>query len=129
MTKKIFLSYFKYTLWIILWLFFCYASTICAVASFDLICFEFTNQFIFLDYTIFSQLPMSFTLLGLFYYIFFKCFNWLTLYIYSYKVYRGKYNWFKFFREKQKIHDKEDREEYILLVKQEKEKRKNKDSN
>lgn len=128
MKKDKFLKYFKKSLWFILYAIAVYIEINLLIISFDMLFYEFTNQFVFLDYSFVStfSLPCSYTWVGIFTYYLWKIFSELSLYIFSYHIYCGSANRYKFFKEKEKIHKKEDSEEFKLLVKQEKEKRINK---
>ena len=103
MTKKEkFKKYAIKALWIILFGILIYMHGNFIMASLDFICYDINGYTIFNDVSLFDASLKGYGFIGALCLI--TSFNLIEipLYIFSYKIYTGKYNWYKFFRDREK---------------------------
>lgn len=108
------LNFKKNWYWYIIWFlveFICVKSSVVFIDNFCFYAVGDTcfNSYVFYDHTAFYAIWA---------FIIFRYFCEFSLYIFSYHIYTGKKNWYKFFREREKIHKKEDSNAYKEYLKQ-----------
>lgn len=103
MTKKEkFKKYFIKSLWIILFCILIYFSSNFILTSLDFICYDINGYTIFNDVQLFDTSLKGYGLIGVLAFLISFRLCEIPLYIFSYKIYTGKYNWYKFFRDREK---------------------------
>lgn len=110
-----FKKYFIWCSWLTLYLLFSWYFCIFAVIGFDYLIFDLTGSY-YLNFLneleISISIPCDLTLFSFAYLWFSSLLYRLSLYIYSYHVYLGKRNWYKFFREREKQQNKQNSQDW-----------------
>ena len=103
MTKKEkFKKYSIKALWIILLGILLYIEGNFIMASLDFICYDINGYTIFNDVSLFDASLPGYGFIGLLFLMICFRLSEIPLYIFSYKIYTGKYNWYKVFRDREK---------------------------
>lgn len=101
MTKK-----FKNYAIKVLWIFLCFLIYFLFVAinstAIDFITYDICGVTIFHDLLIFDNTLVGYGIVGLCAFLLSLKLLYLILHIFYYKIYTGKYNWYKFFRDREK---------------------------
>ena len=115
-----FKKYFIWCFWLTLYLLFSWYFCIFAVVGFDYLFFDLTGSY-YLNFlnelNISISIPCDLTIFS------FAClwisslFNRFSLHIYSYHVYLGRRNWYKFFNEREKQQKKKNSQDWKIYCK------------
>ena len=95
--------------WYIVFLFVSLFTTFSCIGFIDNFCYYLVSKTFFESNLVFYEYTALFSL---FFFILFRALASFELYILSYHIYTGKRNWYKFFREREKMHKKEDSNSY-----------------
>jgi hypothetical protein len=114
--KEKFKKYAIKALWIILYCFLCYVFISSALNGIDAIFYDICGGSVFFDVSKYVDAPKGMGVAGVGLLFLSSYINELSLYIWSYKIYTGKNNWYKFYRDRekqQKLQNKLDYQNYI----------------
>lgn len=114
------MKFIKKSFFVTLWLSCCYVTLNLAIASLEFTFFEFSHELILLNGFPIQDLPCSTTFFGVLCFMLLRLFSNFELYLFSYHVYTGKHNWYKFFNEREKAQKKENSfayKEYLKSLK------------
>lgn len=103
MTKKEkFKKYAIKTLWFLLLIFISNVFIYCALNGIDAIIYDLCGISVFFDVARYVDAPRGMGVAGFGLLYLCNYLNELSLYIWSYKIYTGKNNWYKFYRDREK---------------------------